>query len=104
MSGGFVVREPEGEISIPAPVLARLVVEAAERAEGARVRRPRRGPKIAIENGRASVTLSLRTRYGAVLPELARGVQERVADALRATCCVEVVAVDVSVEEVGGGR
>jgi uncharacterized alkaline shock family protein YloU len=100
---GFVLREQEGEISIPAPVLARLVVQAAELVDGARVRRPRRGTKIAIENGRASVTLALRAPYGAVLPELVRGVQERVAEALWSTCGVDVDSVDVAVEEVVGG-
>jgi uncharacterized alkaline shock family protein YloU len=101
---GFVLREREGVISIPAPVVTRLVVQAAERADGARVRRPRRGPKIAIENGHASIALAVRAPQGAVLPELARGVQERVAEAVRTTCGVEVDAVDVTVEEVVGGR
>ncbi|MGB2952617.1 MAG: Asp23/Gls24 family envelope stress response protein [Gaiellaceae bacterium] len=104
MSEGFVVREPEGSISVPATVLARLVVSAAELTEGARVRRPRRGLTIAIEDGHASVALSLRARYGAALPDLAREVQERVSEALRSTCGVEVAAVDVSIEEVFGGR
>jgi uncharacterized alkaline shock family protein YloU len=35
-----------------------------------------------------------------VLPELARAVQERVADALHTACGLEVARVDVAVEEV----
>jgi uncharacterized alkaline shock family protein YloU len=35
-----------------------------------------------------------------VLPDVARDVQERVADALVAMCAVRIGSVDVSVEEV----
>ena len=45
------------------------------------------------------MALELRVRYGLVLPELARSVQERVAEALTRMCVVEVEAVDVVVEE-----
>ena len=43
--------------------------------------------------------LELAVAYGRVLPEAARAVQERVADALAGMCGVVVDAVDVSVEE-----
>jgi uncharacterized alkaline shock family protein YloU len=99
MSGNLVLEEPEGSISVTSAALARLVVRAAELVDGARVRRPRRGVSISVEDGRASVSLALRARYGAVLPELARAVQEQVAAALRQSCGVEVEAVDVAVEE-----
>ena len=44
--------------------------------------------------------LELSARYGTVLPELARDVQQHVTDALATMCRVEVQAVDVSVEEI----
>ena len=88
-----------GTITVTAPALAGLVVRAAESGGGARVRRRRRGLQVDVVDGRARVALELAARYGVVLPELARGVQERVADALGRMCGLEVEAVDVFVEE-----
>jgi uncharacterized alkaline shock family protein YloU len=73
--------------------LTQLVVTAAEQAEGVRVRR--RG--VELEERR--VALSLAVPYGAVIPELARDVQERVAGAL-ATMCALDVSVDVAIDEI----
>ena len=100
MSGNLVLEEPEGSISVTSAALARLVVRAAELVDGARVRRGRRHLEVAILNSEARVRLELVARYGVVLPELARAVQEQVAEALTTMCRVDVQAVDVSVEEV----
>jgi uncharacterized alkaline shock family protein YloU len=96
----YVLEEPRGTITVTPSALAGLVTRAAEAVEGAHVRRGRRRLDIAVSNGGARVRLELTARYGVVLPELARDVQERVADALATMCRVEVEAVDVSVEEV----
>jgi len=96
----FVLEEPHGTITVTPPALASLVARAAEAVEGAHVRRGRRRLDVAMSNGGARVRLELTARYGVVLPELARDVQERVAHALTTMCRVEVEAVDVSVEEV----
>jgi hypothetical protein len=40
---GHVIRGPHGSIRIEADAIAALVVAAAERIDGARARRPRRG-------------------------------------------------------------
>jgi uncharacterized alkaline shock family protein YloU len=90
---------PGGSITISPAALTQVVVQAAEAVEGARVRRPRRGLEIVLAGGRARVELELAGRYGAVLPDVAKAVQERVADALRGMCGLGVDAVDVSVEE-----
>jgi len=95
-----LVRSAEGTVSISPAALSQLIVRAAERIEGARVRRPRRALAVEIADGRARVALELAARRGVVLPELARAVQESVASALQAMCEVEVTAVDVSVEDV----
>ena len=95
-----LARNDDGSVSIAPRALSYLVVQAAESVEGVRVRRTRRHLVAAIAAGRAHVTLELAVRFGVVLPEAARLVQERVADALRAMCGVAVDAVDVSVEEV----
>jgi uncharacterized alkaline shock family protein YloU len=88
-----------GTIEISSGALAQIVVQAAESAEGARVRRPRRGLEIAVDADHVRVELELAAPYGIVLPELARDVQERVAEALRRMCGLSVDTVDVSVEE-----
>jgi uncharacterized alkaline shock family protein YloU len=96
----YVVQATQGTITIPPSTLAELVSRAAEAVDGAQVRRGRRRLDIDISDGSARVRLELTARFGAVLPELARDVQQQVADALASMCRVEVQAVDVSVEEV----
>ena len=90
---------PGGTITITPAALTQVVVRAAEHVDGARVRRPRRGLEIEFENGRARVELELAARFGLVLPDVAREVQERVSGALETMCGLVVDAVDVSVEE-----
>jgi uncharacterized alkaline shock family protein YloU len=102
MSEGYVLREDGGSIEVTAGALAQIVQRAAESVEGAHVRRPRRGLDLRLDDGRARVELELAARYGAVLPDLARDVQERVADALTTMVELEVAAVDVSIEELEG--
>jgi len=94
----YVVREDAGAITVADAALTQIVVQAAEAAGGARVRRPRR-LGLEIEDGGARVELELAVGYGRVLPEVARDVQLRVGEALRRMCGLEVRAVDVSVEE-----
>src|SRR2546429_7879569 len=81
MSDQLVITEPEGTVCVPAATLARIVVRAAEGADGARVRRPRRGVDVEVAGGSAAVTLRLSARYGSVLPQLAEEVQRQGADA-----------------------
>jgi uncharacterized alkaline shock family protein YloU len=88
-----------GTITITHAALTQIVVRSAERADGARVRRPRRGLEIDLDNGHARVELELAARFSVALPDLAREVQERVSGALEGMCGLTVDAVDVSVEE-----
>ena len=97
MSDGHVIHEPGGSIAIPAGTLQKIVQRAAESVDGARVRRRHR-PEVHVEGDTARVDLSLAAPYGAVLPELAREVQEHVTSALAAMCGL-TAAVDVAVEE-----
>jgi uncharacterized alkaline shock family protein YloU len=96
----YVVDGARGSITVTPSTLAGLVVRAAEAVDGAEVRRGRRRLDIDVADGRARVRLELTARYGVVLPDLARRVQDRVADALSSMCRVDVEAVDVSVEEI----
>jgi uncharacterized alkaline shock family protein YloU len=96
---GHVIQSAGGSIRIEGDALAGLVLAAAQRVDGARVRRPRRGLEIAVADGRVRVELELAARYGAPLPGLARDVQSGVAAALRDATSLEVAAVDVTIEE-----
>jgi uncharacterized alkaline shock family protein YloU len=96
----MLLSQPGGTISVTPPALAGLVIQAAESVDGVQVRRGRRRLDVDVAPGEASVRLELTARYGLVLPEVAREVQERVADALATMCAVRIGSVDVSVEEV----
>lgn len=102
MSDGHVRREDGGSITVTESALGQIVQQAAETVEGVRVRRARRGLDLRIDDERAHVELELAARYGLVLPDLARDVQERVANALATMVDLEVEAVDVSIEELEG--
>jgi uncharacterized alkaline shock family protein YloU len=90
-----------GTVIVTDGALTNIVVQAAESVDGARVRRPRphRHVEVEIADGGARVAIDLAITYGRVLPDVAREVQRRVADALGTMCSVKVQAVDVAVEE-----
>ena len=96
----LVLTEPEGTITMTPSALAGLVIQAAEAVDGVQVRRGRRRLDIEVALGEARVRMELSARYGLVLPDVTRDVQERVADALVTMCAVRIGSVDVSVEEV----
>ena len=100
MTDPLVFRTPDGGITVTAGALTDLVARAARSVDGTRLRRPRRSIEISHEDGRASVTLELGARHGVPLPELARTVQERVAEALAEVSGLEVARVDVTLGEV----
>ena len=99
MTTDLVIDGDDGTITVSGAVVGAVVQTAAERVAGARVRRRRRGVDVTFADGGAHVQLELAARYGAVLPELARTVQEEVAAALAEACDVDVAAVDVAIEE-----
>jgi uncharacterized alkaline shock family protein YloU len=94
-----LVRSPQGAVVLTDDALAQIVVAAVSEVPGARLRRRLRRPAVALADGHVRAELGLAVAYGSVLPEVARGVQERVAFALTSMCGVVVDAVDVSVEE-----
>jgi uncharacterized alkaline shock family protein YloU len=91
-----VTEVSEGVIVTPA-ALSQLIVRAAERVDGVRVRLPLPRRRIELRDG--AVALELTVRYGLVLPEVARAVQQSVAEALSGMMRIDVKAVDVSIEE-----
>jgi len=90
-----------GRVAITDAALHQIVAQAVESVEGAGLRKGRRRLTLAVDRGHVRAELELRVAYGRVLPEVARAVQERVADALARMCGFVVDAVDVSVEELG---
>ncbi len=100
MTEPLVLAWPEGTVTVTAAALERLVVQAAQSVNGARVRRPKRSVEVDHTQGGVSVSFELAVEAGVPVPELARAVQERVASAVAATSGLEVERVDVSVEEI----
>src|SRR4051794_15037983 len=95
-----VIHAADGTITIAPAVLTQVVVGSAESVAGARVRRPRRGLELEVEEGRARVSLELAVRSGLILPEVAREVQRSVGESLASVCGLEAAAVDIAVEEI----
>jgi len=100
VSEPLVLSGQPGTITVAAVALDRVVVHAAESVEGAQVRRPKRSVDVAHRAGRASVSFELAIEQGVPVPELARTVQKRVADAVAATTGLDVDRVDVTVAEI----
>lgn len=101
---GHTIPSAAGSIRIEGEALAGVIVAAAELVEGARVRRPKRGVEVVVENGRVRVDLELAARYGSVLPELGEAVQLRVAQVLGRSTGLDVAAVEVSFAELDQSR
>jgi uncharacterized alkaline shock family protein YloU len=91
--------DERGNVSVTEGALQQIVTQAVESVEGVRLRKGRRRMVLELEGGRARAELALRVAYGRVLPDVARAVQESVADALTAMCGVSAATVDVTVEE-----
>jgi uncharacterized alkaline shock family protein YloU len=96
----LVVGGPEGSITVVPAALESLVLQAAQTVEGARVRRPKRSVEVTHGSGRVAVSFELAVESGVPVPELARAVQERVAEAVAVASGLEVASVDVSIEEI----
>ena len=99
MTDNYVMRSDRGTVTVASGVLSQVVVQSAESVDGARVRRPRRGLEVEVDGGAANVSVELAVRFGLVLPDIGRAVQERVGEALGSVCGLETRSVDVSVEE-----
>ena len=88
-----------GSVRVSEAALAQIVGGAVSQVEGVRLRKGRHRLSLELADGRARAQLELVVAYGRVLPDVARAVQERVAEALGGMCDVEVDTVDVNVVE-----
>ena len=89
-----------GSITVTPAALHSLVAQACDSVDGAQVRRGRRRLDVEVSARHTRVRLELTARYGAILPDVARAVQEEVASVLATMCAVQVEGVDVFVEEI----
>lgn len=94
-----LVKESGGSVRVSEAALAQIVGRAVSSVEGARLRKGRRRLGLELADGHARTAIEITVAYGLFLPDVARTVQERVADALGRMCDVSVDAVDVSVVE-----
>jgi uncharacterized alkaline shock family protein YloU len=95
-----------GQASISTDILARYAADAAREVEGVRGLAEsslpgRKGVRVSGEDGAVRVELHLAVEWGASIPALGRGVQDRVRDYLRRMADVDAAAVDVVVDEIG---
>lgn len=90
----------EGQASISTAILARYAADAAREAEGVRDV-PKRGVKVAGENGAVRVEVHLLIEWGRSIPSVGRDVQTRVREYLLRMADVDPASVDVVVDEVG---
>jgi len=88
-----------GSVRLSEAALAEIVGGAVAQVEGARLRKGRRRLVLELTDGHARAQLELAVAYGHVLPDVARAVQERVAEALAGMCEFDVETVDVNVVE-----
>jgi uncharacterized alkaline shock family protein YloU len=90
-------------MEISSDIVARYAADAAREVDGVR-NLPKRGVKIAGEDGSVRVELHLGVEWGASIPDVARGVQARVREYLQRMAGLEAAAVDVVVDEIGPAR
>ena len=100
MTEPLVLPGQKGTITVTPAALERLVVRAAESVAGARVRRPKRSVEIAHGDGRATVSFELAVGHDVPVPELARAVQARVAEAVASTSGLEIERVEITITEI----
>ena len=98
----------EGHAVISHEVLASYAADAARQVEGVHelVGGPRRhrGVRVAEEDGAMCVELQLALEWGAVAPEVAAEVQQRVSQYLTRTARLPSVTVDVVVSDIAASE
>ncbi|HVS86021.1 MAG TPA: Asp23/Gls24 family envelope stress response protein [Gaiellaceae bacterium] len=89
-----------GQASISSDILARYAGDAAREVPGVRGLAGRKSVRVDEGDG-VRVELHLAVEWGASIPEVGRGVQERVREYLISMADVRPGVVDVVVDEVG---
>ena len=92
--------------TISSDILASYAADAAREVDGVRglvesALHRHKGVRIVDEDGRVRVELHVAVEWGASIPDVGRGVQERVAAYLDQMANVDPEAVDVIVDQIG---
>jgi uncharacterized alkaline shock family protein YloU len=91
----------EGQASISTEILGRYAADAAREIEGVRDLPGRRSVKVSERDGGVEVEIHLAVDWGASIPAIGKGVQERVREYLLRMADVEPASVEVVVDEIG---
>lgn len=91
----------EGQASISTEILGRYAGDAAREIAGVRDLRGRHGVKVEESDGEVRVEVHVAVDWGASIPAVGKGVQERVREYLLRMADVEPAAVEVVVDEIG---
>jgi uncharacterized alkaline shock family protein YloU len=91
----------DGQASISTEILGRYAADAAREIAGVRELHGRHAVKVAEEGGGVRVEVHVAVDWGASIPAVGRGVQERVREYLLRMADVEPGAVEVVVDEIG---
>jgi uncharacterized alkaline shock family protein YloU len=90
-----------GQASISSEILGRYAADAAREVPGVRALARRRSVKVTGDGEEVRVEVHVAVEWGAPIPDLAGGIQERVREYLLRMADVEPAEVDVIVEEIG---
>lgn len=91
----------EGQASISTEILGRYAGDAAREIAGVRDLHGRHAVKVEQSDGDLRVEVHLAVEWGASIPTVGKGVQDRVREYLLHMADVEPVAVEVVVDEIG---
>ena len=91
----------EGQASISTEILGRYAADAAREIVGVRDLSGRHAVKVTADDSGVRVELRLVVEWGASIPRLGRGVQERVREYLLRMADVDPAVVLVVVDEIG---
>jgi uncharacterized alkaline shock family protein YloU len=90
----------DGQASISTEILGRYAADAAREIEGVHDLHGRHAVKVELSDGVVHVEVHVTVAWGASIPAVGKGVQERVREYLLRMADVEPAEVEVVVDEV----
>ena len=90
-----------GQASISTEILGRYAADAAREIAGVRDLSGRGSVKVSERDGCVQVEIHLAVDWGASIPEVGKGVQDRVREYLLRMADVDPASVEVVVDEIG---
>jgi uncharacterized alkaline shock family protein YloU len=90
-----------GQASISTEILGRYAADAAREIAGVRDLPGRGSVKVSEHDGGVQVEIHLAVEWGASIPEVGKGVQDRVREYLLRMADVDPASVEVVVDEIG---